>query len=85
MRTTVTLDPDVAERLRQLMTERDLTFKAVLNSTLRKGLGRDVASRRYVMKPRTLGLRPGIDGDRITHVVDEMADRETLRKTEDDR
>ncbi|MEN8114897.1 MAG: hypothetical protein ABFS21_10985 [Actinomycetota bacterium] len=39
MRTTVALDPDVAEKLRQLMKERDITFKEAVNSTLRMGLG----------------------------------------------
>jgi hypothetical protein len=80
MRTTVTLEPDVAERLSQLMKERNLTFKEAVNSTLRKGLGSGVEARRYEVPTHALVLRPGIDGDRIVHVADEIADRERLRK-----
>ncbi|HZJ49233.1 MAG TPA: antitoxin [Acidimicrobiia bacterium] len=80
MRTTVTLDADVAERLKQLMTERNLSFKEAVNSTLRKGLGTTVEARPYVVPTHALELRPGIDGDRIVHVADEMADSDRLRR-----
>lgn len=39
MRTTVTLDPDVAELLEQAMAERKLPFKRVINDAIRRGLG----------------------------------------------
>jgi hypothetical protein len=39
MRTTVTLDSDVALRLQELMRTRGLTFKEAVNSALRTGLG----------------------------------------------
>ncbi len=84
MRTTITLDSDVAERLQELMRERHLTFKEAVNSTLRKGFASGVAARPYVMEPRRLGLKPGIDGDRIAHFADEMADRGYLSETEAD-
>lgn len=80
MRTTVTLDADVAERLKQLMTERNLSFKEAVNSTLRKGLGTTVEARPYDVPTHALGLRPGIDGDRIAHIADEMADSDRLRR-----
>lgn len=38
MRTTLTLDPDVAAGLEHLQQERGLTFKAAVNDALRKGL-----------------------------------------------
>jgi hypothetical protein len=40
MRTTVTIDDDVAVRLERLRRERDANFKDVLNDTLRQGLDR---------------------------------------------
>ena len=80
MRTTVTLEPDVAERLGQIMKERDLTFKEAVNSTLRRGLGPTVEARPYEVPSHALGLKPGIDGDRIIHFLDDLEDRERLRK-----
>ena len=49
MRTTVTLDPDVAARLRRLARERGASFKATINETLRAGLeaGRGSRQSRY--------------------------------------
>jgi hypothetical protein len=37
MRTTVTLDPDVAASLEALVRERRLSLKAVLDTVLRRG------------------------------------------------
>ena len=84
MRTTVTLEPDVVEQLRQLMQERDLTFKEAVNSTLRKGLGTTATTHQYKAPSFSMGLKAGIDGDRITHVVDEMADEAFARKVRGD-
>lgn len=38
MRTTLTLDPDVAALLKKAVARGDQTFKDVVNSALRKGL-----------------------------------------------
>ena len=38
MRTTLTLEPDVARGLEQLRKQRGLTLKQAVNETLRKGL-----------------------------------------------
>jgi hypothetical protein len=43
MRTTLTLDDDVAVQLEDLRRKRDLTFKDVVNDALRRGL-RDLQS-----------------------------------------
>lgn len=85
MRTTVTLEPDVAEKLNELMKERNLTFKEAVNSTLRRGLGQEVRARPYRAPSHAMGLKPGIDGDRIVHVMDEMADEEFVRKMRGDQ
>lgn len=39
MRTTVTIDPDAEALLRKAMRERDLSFKQVLNESIREALG----------------------------------------------
>jgi tRNA U38,U39,U40 pseudouridine synthase TruA len=38
MRTTLTLDEDVAKRLEQLQRERRTSFKALVNEALREGI-----------------------------------------------
>lgn len=83
MRTTVTLDPDVAAKLRATARERGVSFKSALNDAVRAGLqtapGR---TRRYKLPTRPMGLRPGIDLDRALRLADELEDAETLRKLE---
>jgi hypothetical protein len=68
MRTRVSLDPDVAAKLRALAHERGTSFKEILNSTLRPGLAEQAgpAARPYRLKPRRMGLGPGVD---ITHAL----------------
>ena len=83
VRTTLTLDPDVADRLRALARERGLPFKQVVNAVLRRGLhdGPGVASPFHV-DARPLGLRPGVDLDRALDLAARLEDEETLRKLE---
>jgi hypothetical protein len=83
MRTTVTLDPDVAARLKERARERGLPFKVVLNEAVRAGLGASSgAARPYRMPARPLGARPGIDLDRATRLAGELEDAEIVRKLE---
>jgi hypothetical protein len=83
MRTTVTLDPDVAAKLRAVSKERGISFKEALNSAVRAGLetGSGTA-RQYRMPTRALRRRPGVDLDRALALADEMEDAEILRKLE---
>lgn len=79
----MTLDPDVAARLKQIAAERGLSFKEVLNSTLRAGLApRGSRSARYRLPTFKMGLRPGVDLDRALRLAESMEDQETLRKLE---
>jgi hypothetical protein len=83
MRTTITLDPDLASKLRALAKERDISFKEAVNSVLRAGLGADVAGARpYRLGARRMRLRPGIDLDRALHLASALEDEETVRKLE---
>ena len=76
MRTTVTLDPDVAARLKELAHRRRTSFKETLNDVIRKGLSSQVATReppeRYSVEPHAGGFRPGIDPDKLNQLVDEL-------------
>src|SRR5688572_4608579 len=73
-RTTVTLDPDVAEQLKALARRRNLSFKAVLNSTVRAGLAAERGGSRPFQTPTwPMGVRPGVD---LTHALQMAADLE---------
>ena len=83
MRTTVTLDSDLAAKLRALARERGISFKEALNSTLRRGLASGGGSpQRYRLASRRLGLRPGVDLEHALRIAGELEDAETIRKLE---
>ena len=83
MRTTVTLDADLAAKLRVLARERGVSFTAALNSVLRRGLSRaDGEPRPYRLTTRPMGLRPAIDLDKALRLAGELEDAETIRKLE---
>jgi len=83
MRTTLTLDPDVADRLRALARERGLPFKQVVNAVLRRGLHEGPgAPTPFHVEARRLGLRPGIDLERALDLAARLEDEETVRKLE---
>jgi hypothetical protein len=80
VRTTVTLDDDLAAELQRLARERGAAFKDVLNAAVRAGLGRTGAGVRYRVPSRPLGLRPGVDLTRALAMASDDEDAETLRK-----
>lgn len=75
VRTTLTLEDDLAGLLKQRARELDIPFKEALNRALRAGLG-EVAAPRGVRVPKTIphsfGLRPGIDPDKLGQLADEL-------------
>lgn len=82
MRTTVTLDDDVAAKLKRLARERDISFKEALNSSIRRGIERGEAKPRpYRLPPaKSLGARPGVNLDKALQLAGEMEDAEIVRK-----
>ena len=84
MRTTVTLDPDVADKLQRLAHARRASFKETLNDVLRRGLAGQSgasASKPFRVRPHASGLRPGIDPQRLNQLVDQLAaDEATARR-----
>jgi predicted transcriptional regulator len=75
MRTTVTLDPDVERLLKEAAHETRRSFKQVLNDAVRAGLrasSTTVRRRRFSVKARPMGLRPGIDPTRLAELADEL-------------
>jgi hypothetical protein len=82
MRTTVTLDDDVAAKLKRLARERDISFKEALNSSVRRGIERGEARPRpyRLPPPQRLEARPGVNLDKALQLAGEMEDAEIVRK-----
>lgn len=82
MRTTLTLDPDVASRLNQLRETQDDTLKTVVNRVLRVGLDHlDESARerpRYQTKPLPLGTLQLANVDDIAEAL-ALAEGETFK------
>jgi len=72
MRTTLTLDEDVAQRTKKLAAALKKPFKVVLNEALRKGLDQVEKPQRcrdYRTVPHEMGLREGISIDNIQELL----------------
>lgn len=74
MRTTLTLDPEIADRLKQEAALGKRSFKAIVNEALRRGLGIESAKRaqRFRVQPHSSPLFPGIDPTRLNQLVDDL-------------
>jgi hypothetical protein len=82
MRTTLTLDSDVAERLTSEVRRTGRSLKSVVNEAIRLGLGlsgKQPKSARFTVAPHAFGLRAGIDPDRLNQLVDELEVDEAAR------
>jgi hypothetical protein len=83
VRTTLTLDPDVAAQLKREIRRSGKGLKAVVNEALRLGLGlssRPAPPVRYEVRPHSFGFKPGIDLDRMNQLADELEAVEAARK-----
>lgn len=82
MRTTLTLDPDVARLLEEEVHRQRKPLKHVVNEAIRRGLspGGRRASGRYRVRPHKTTLRPGIDAHRFNRLVDDLEDDAVVEK-----
>lgn len=78
MRTTVTLDPDVADAVKQLMHDRQLGFKAALNELVRRGAG-PVPVERFDTPTFDLGV-PTVGLDKALALAAALEDDEIAAK-----
>ena len=72
MRTTLTLDPDVAAKAKRGAARLGKPFKEIVNAALRLGLDQvfhPPASKTYRTKGRPLGLRRGFSYDNIGELL----------------
>ena len=83
MRTTLTLERDVAERLEGEMRRSGKSLKATVNDALRLGLGLQGKARkapRFEVRPHAFGFKPGLDLDRLNQLADELEAEQSAQK-----
>ena len=82
MRTTLTLDPDVARLVEEAMHRHRKSMKRVVNDAIRKALAGAVAEDKepYRVIPHHTELRPGYDHSSLNRLADELEDEEILEK-----
>ncbi|MCX7619996.1 MAG: hypothetical protein N2037_04010 [Acidimicrobiales bacterium] len=80
MRTTVTLDPDTEQIIRQRMRERGQSFKEALNDVIRAGARANSGPEPFRTKVASLGV-PTVNLDRALQLVADLEDDELIRKT----
>jgi hypothetical protein len=75
VRTTLTIDDDIASLVQEEVRRSGGTFKGTVNDLLRRGL---TASRNpqpgkpFVITPRKMGLPPGLSYDSIPELLDKI-------------
>lgn len=82
MRTTLTLERDVAERLTREVRRTGKSLKATVNEALRLGLGlvgKPPRTPPFKVEPHAFGFAPGVDLDRLNQLADEIEAQETAR------
>ena len=75
MRTTLTIDDDIADALRERARLLDLPFKQVVNDALRRGMSpgtREAPSPEYRVVPRHSGFVPGTDPLKLNQINDQL-------------
>ena len=82
VRTTLTIDDDLAGILRRKARELDKPFKELVNLALRKGLMEPTEAKPHsvTVRPHDFGASPGVDLDRLNQLSDELEVEDYLRK-----
>jgi hypothetical protein len=75
VRTTLTLDDDLAGALKRQARRLGIPFKQAVNQAIRAGLARQQVSRAAhvpVTIPHSFGFRAGVDLDKLGQLADEL-------------
>ncbi len=75
MRTTLTLDDDLADALRERAFLMNLPFKQVVNDAIRRGLSPEASPDRvprFRVVPNKSGFAPGVDPLRLNQLNDQL-------------
>lgn len=87
MRTTLTIDDDVARLIDDAVHRERRPIKQVINDALRRGLRTSSPAARepYHYEPHSTTLRPGLDVTGFNRLADELEDDAVLAKARDAR
>ena len=84
MRTTLTIDDEIARRLKEIAYRTGRSFKAVVNESLRAGISGKAnvpAPKPYRLKPAAMGEVVGpYNLDKALYLADRIEDEEIARK-----
>ena len=75
MRTTLTLDQDIADSLKEQARLLNKPFKQVVNETLRRGMSPGIGEGprpAYRVTPNDSGLAPGVDPLKLNQLNDQL-------------
>ena len=78
MRTTLTLDSDVARLIDEAVHRERRPMKQVVNEALRRALTPETQRERVTLSPHESGIRPGFDVARLNQLADELDDEAIL-------
>lgn len=84
MRTTLTIDDQLAAELKQVAHESGKSFKEVVNEALRAGLqpSRQVVAA-YHLRPASMGkIKPGFNLNKATELANRLEDEALVQKLE---
>lgn len=79
MRTTITLDADVAALLKKVMQQRGLSFKEAVNTSLRAALSTSQSRADYAFPTFDLGV-PAVDTHHALRLASDLEDDEIARE-----
>jgi hypothetical protein len=85
MRTTVTIDPDVQQLIREAMQQTGHGFKTTLNAAVRKGLADLMPAKRekrFVVQAQDMGVCPGVDIANVHDIESELEVESYLNVTQ---
>ena len=82
MRTTLTIDDDLATLLHDQARRSGRTFRDVVNEAIRDGLLRSETESPCIPPVHDLGIRPGVDLTKALQLVGQLEDEEVVRKME---
>jgi hypothetical protein len=74
VRTTLSLDDDIAKLLNQEIRRSGISFKEAVNYYLRLGLlaAKQPARKKFVVRPLAMGLPPGLSYDKVGELLEAL-------------